>query len=163
MAKIKKHYHSSVITLLFCAGFVVGIFGGRVANIPFPHLVLLLFGIVLCALSIFIKNFIRILFAFAAGVIFGLGRISQLILDEQYIANYYNHTVDITGILAEDSELRDQQSRLKLNNIYLNYSTKHINCQLYAILSDQSEHGRSERIHLRGKLQQGFGEYCGFI
>ena len=68
--------------------------------------------------------------------------------------------VSIDAVVAEMPEQKNSQTRLRLTDICLNYSTKRLRSQVYVTLAGEyKDIQRSDRITLRGKVQNGFDEY----
>jgi hypothetical protein len=100
---------------------------------------------------------------FLLGILFGFLRASILTDNQKILGEYYDKDVIISGILQSDSVNKNHQSRLQLGNLHLNNSINILDCQVYVMLSTEKPYFRSDRITLRGKLQEGFGDYSGFI
>lgn len=58
---------------------------------------------------------------------------------------------------------KNHQSRFQLGDLHLNNSININDCQVYVMLASEDSYSRSDRITVRGKLQEGFGDYSGFI
>ena len=119
-------------------------------------------------LSLAYHNFLRLIFAFVSGICAGYARQVVILQDQAKLAAYYGQEIVLVGVLLEDATEREAQLRLRIGGLSLNYSTNIKNCQVYAILASSSAGAstdlrRSDRVTLRGRLSEGFGEYAGFI
>lgn len=131
-------------------------------------LLLCLLALLCLGLSLTYRNFLRLIFAFVSGICAGYARQVIILQDQAKLAAYYGQEVVLTGILLEDATEREAQFRLRIGSPSLNYSTNTKNCQVYAILASSSvgasiDLRRSDRVTLRGRLSEGFGEYAGFV
>jgi hypothetical protein len=112
------------------------------------------------AISFVPKTIIRIISTIVAGFAVGAFRATIIVRDREELIRNIGQTVTIRATVTDMSEQKNSQTRLKLKDIYLNYSTKQLKSQIYATLAGEyKEIQRSDQIILRAKMQEGFGEY----
>lgn len=87
-----------------------------------------------------------------------------IISDQKSLASYYGRDVTISGVLLDDAENKDSQTRLRIGSLHINNSINTLDCQVYVMLPERPDDiERSDSVTLRGVLGDGFGEYDGFM
>ncbi|MDO4219614.1 MAG: ComEC/Rec2 family competence protein [Candidatus Saccharibacteria bacterium] len=87
-----------------------------------------------------------------------------IISDQKSLASYYGRDVTISGVLLDDAENKDSQTRLRIGSLHINNSINTLDCQVYVMLPERHDDiERSDSVTLRGVLGDGFGEYDGFM
>ena len=115
-------------------------------------------------LSFVNSNISRAILSVIAGLIVGSCRASKSVRDQDTVISYIGREAIVSAIVADIPETKNSQTRLKLNNVFINYSTNALKSQIYATLSGEYDNiSRSDRISLRAKIQAGFGDYVASI
>ena len=110
------------------------------------------------------RGYFRLFFALLSGLLCGYARQMAIVLDQKSLASYYGRDVTISGVLLDDVENKDSQTRLRIGSLHINNSINTLDCQAYVMLSERSDDiERSDSVTLRGVLGDGFGEYDGFM
>ena len=99
-----------------------------------------------------------------SGLLCGYARQMTIISDQKSLASYYGRDVIISGVLLDDAENKDSQTRLRIGSLHINNSINTLDCQVYVMLPERPDDiERSDSVTLRGVLGDGFGEYDGFM
>lgn len=84
--------------------------------------------------------------------------------EQKYLAQFYGRELKISGILADDAEIKDSKIRLRVGSLRINDSINALNCQVYIMLADDGRnYERSDSVEFTGVLAEGFGNYAGFM
>lgn len=165
------------------AGVAVGIFW----NLTFSQSSsLVIIGIAVFLLCLKFCCRLTLSLIFLVGILLGNFRVSQDLLDQAFMQQFYNQTVLITGSLTDDPD----EGKIRLSNLWIQTNsnvpvknflktvdnsvdktvenlTKSGDFQkvagtLYVTLSSKNEDlERSDRVLLHGKLSEGFGTFVG--
>lgn len=85
---------------------------------------------------------------------------SGIVASRNYVQSFTEQTITITGIVANDPKIQEKEVSFSLDHVYLNYSTKMQNSQVYVKLGDTAERfEKSDKLTLKGKALDGFGYY----
>ena len=111
------------------------------------------------------KGLGRITLSIFAGILCGICRYTWQNSDFRQIQANCGENVVLSGFVATPPELKEKDLRLTIEAISFNYSTNTLKSQIYVMIpaSTKLEIGRSDRIVFGGVLQEGFGNYAGFL
>ena len=100
-----------------------------------------------------------------AGVIFGICRYTWQNYDAAQVRANIGCNVVVSGTVATAPESKEKDLRLTIEAISFNYSTSALKSQVYLMIpaSAKISIGRSDRVTVRGIMQEGFGSYVGFL
>lgn len=150
--------------LLLGVFFIISMVVARITKYSFSHVVIIIAAIVFIMFSFCFRGILRIVFAVLAGILCGSFRQAVINKDQKNLANYYGRDVIISGILADDGEIKDSQTRLRIGSLRINNSINTLDCQVYIALAEKRDDlRRSDIVTIKGILKEGFGDYDGFL
>ncbi|MCL1839802.1 ComEC/Rec2 family competence protein [Candidatus Saccharibacteria bacterium] len=156
--------HPSFIIILFSIGTIVGIILGFVFELwIFNSPIWLFVSLILLIINFRFPLAATLCLAILAGIIIGSFRISLDIGDRQYVAQFFEQDVKVTGIIYEDPETDGGTTTLRIGNLTFGdeQQSKAVAGSLYVKFYGRKNLERSQKITLSGKLFTGFGSFVG--
>ena len=87
-----------------------------------------------------------------------------MIKDREVISYYIGREVILSATISDMPEQKNSQTRLKINDVSINYSANTLKSQIYVMLAGQnSDVERSDRITMKAALRLGFGNYTASV
>lgn len=153
--RIHITWHFTAATLGFVAGVAlalvwwVGPWLGYIA------------GALLIVLAMWRRRRMLIALAFVGGALIGLARGSVAVIDLASYKPLYGKTVQLRGVVADDTDAATRGMRMKLGNITVN--GKQLPGQVFATVSGADTARRSDTVSVEGQLKPGFGGFAATI
>lgn len=101
------------------------------------------------------------LLALIAGMIFAFFRVSFNLLDEKYVQQFYEQTIEVTGVVDGDPDIDDGTTKFKLSQLRFGEESNTKSGVLFVSLKTNLKIERGDKLLLKGKLSAGFGVYVG--
>ncbi len=160
-----KTLHQSYFLVALCAGIIAGVILALIFRINyFVSPLWIVFAITLFVIAYLRPRLVFVVLAFLAGMVLAFFRVAAELTGENYIRQFYDQTVTITGTVKGDPETDESGTKVKLVDLkfgeYGEYSTSG---SIYASLKYNPEIARSDEIVVKGKLAAGFGTYAGYM
>ena len=156
-----KTLHQSWLLVALCLGIVSGTVLALIVRSTFfvsPYW--LIFVAVLFLFAFFKPNYLTVIIIFLSGIILSFFRASADISGADYLSQFVNETVTISGTISEDPDFDEDKTKLKLNDLVLNDTSA--KGTLYVQISEtEMDIQRSDKITLTGKMSDGFGSFSG--
>lgn len=130
----------------------------------FSGITYLVLAVLLLIISISRTNYITIILAFIAGMIFASCRVVPEVTDAQHIAMWSGQTAIVTGKISTEPAVNPSGVVINLANLQFEPAAEPFRGTLYVQLpknSDSEALLRSDLITLKGKLGDAFGTYTG--
>ncbi|MBR3256180.1 ComEC/Rec2 family competence protein [Candidatus Saccharibacteria bacterium] len=157
-----KNYHQSWVFMLFCVGVIFGTIIALQLRISFFASYWWLAFIMVSLLIAFLKpKILFMLLALIAGMIFAFFRVSFNLLDEEYVWQFYEQTIEVTGVVDGDPDIDDGATKFKLSQLRFGEELNTKNGVLFVSLKTNLKIERADKLLLKGKLSEGFGVYVG--
>ncbi len=114
-------------------------------------------GITLIMLSFWRQRRVLLVAACVGGGLLGLGRGTLAIGDLSMYKAYYAHQVTMSGIVADDIDIKPQGTHMTLKNIHID---DHIfGGTVFATVRGGNQAKRSDKITIEGVVSEGFGGF----
>ena len=125
---------------------------------------------VVVAVGLFFVAYLRpkiflILPIFCAGMLLAFTRTAIELQGTDYIRQFYQQKITVTGVVNGDPETDENGTKLKLTALEFgeNGVTKKVNGSLFILLKQQESIRRADTIQVSGNLLEGFGIYSGYL
>lgn len=165
-----RKIHQSWFVVWLCVGVVGGTVLGLVFRVNYlasPVFVMMSgFLIMICMVRpLFVFGVLAVL----AGFFLSFVRVSQELVGEKYIRNFYDISVIVTGTVDGDPETDEKSTNIKLNNLKFGggcgfegecFETRG---SIYVSLNKNEDLARGDSLSLKGKMTEGFGTYAGYM
>ena len=147
-----------------CVGVVVGTVLALVFRISFFVAQLWVWVAVgIMAIGYFWPKVFWLIAAVVAGMILAFYRSSQELNGEDYIRQFYNQTVMVSGRIDGDPETDESGTKIKLMDLKFGEEGVAVSGGLYVSEYRNEELARGDNVVLKGKLTEGFGTYVGYM
>ena len=147
-----------------CAGVVVGTVLALVFRISFFVAQLWVWvAIGIMAIGYFWPKTFWLIVAVVAGMILAFYRSSQELNGEDYIRQFYNQTVIVSGRIDGDPETDESGTKIKLTDLKFGEEGVAVSGSLYVSEYINEDLARGDNVVLKGKLVEGFGTYAGYM
>ena len=147
-----------------CVGVVVGTVLALVFRISFFVAQLWVWVAVgIMVIGYFWPKTFWLIAAVVAGMILAFYRSSQELNGEDYIRQFYNQTVMVSGRIDGDSETDESGTKIKLTDLKFGEDGVVASGSLYISEYRNENLVRGDNVALRGKLTEGFGTYAGYM
>ena len=134
MGLLKKNtVHISVVPLSFSVGIVISGILSVLFNWTIVFNLVSFVGLLIFA-SLVISGQLRIILALVAGCLLGLYHSGLSISNQKIATTYIGREVNIVATVQDWPEVKNNQTRLHLGNPLINYSTRALNCHLFATM-----------------------------
>lgn len=159
--RLWKTLHQSWLLVALCLGIIIGsILAFVVRSTFFISPYWLIFVAVLFLSAFFKPNYLTVIIIFLSGIILSFFRASADVAGADYLSQFVNETVTISGTISEDPDFDEDKTKLKLNDLVLNDTSA--KGTLYVQISEtEMDIQRSDKITLTGKMSDGFGSFSG--
>ena len=159
-----KNIHQSWLVVAMCVGVVVGTVLALVFRISFFVAQLWVWVAVgIMVIGYFWPKTFWLIAAVVAGMILAFYRSSQELNGEDYIRQFYNQTVMVSGRIDGDSETDESGTKIKLTDLKFGEDGVVASGSLYISEYRNENLVRGDNVALRGKLTEGFGTYAGYM
>ena len=154
--------HFSYLLVWLATGVIVGDICALVFQIKFlSNNIFLVLGIGNLILAILIKDFLRLVFIFLAGMILMLHKSSFYNIDLDNWIKLKNQVVTVSGKIIEDPDREKGKCKIKINDLEIMSSKKR--GILFITTQDCKETERDDRLIINGRLSEGFGMFFGMV
>ncbi len=162
---LARPIHQSYFVVALAVGIIAGTILALVFRINFFGSPLwLVFVGALLTLTYFKPKLTFVALALIAGLILAFFRATKELAGEDYIQQFYDQTITVTGTISGDPSSDDSATKFKLTNLKFDENADHPSAgNLYIMLKSNESLRRSDVITLEGKLSSGFGTYAGFM
>ena len=155
-----KFRHPSWCIVALAVGIVAGTIFTVATRVHFVDSWIWLIAIVLVVIfSLLCPNLTLITLVFGAGFMLANFRAAIDLQGQDTLTKLANQTVTVTGTIAEDPDLSETKTALRLKNLQI--ENHEIAGTLYVQIPANSLPQRSDIITLNGKLMDGFGTFAG--
>lgn len=116
--------------------------------------------------SIAVPRRIMAMLALVAGMIIANLRLAPEFYSREVFSNLVGQEIQLSGKISEDPNSVNGNFKLKLDDLEINFrggESIRVAGKAYAQLFTKSDLERSDRISLQGKLNDGFGVFCGSL
>ena len=159
-----KNIHQSWLVVAMCVGVVVGTVLALVFRISFFVASLWVWVAVgIMVIGYFWPKTFWLIAAVVAGMILAFYRSSQELNGEEYIRQFYNQTVIVSGRIDGDPETDESGTKIKLMDLKFGEDGVAASGSLYISEYRNENLVRGDNVTLRGKLTEGFGTYVGYM
>ena len=162
---LARPIHQSYFVVALAVGIIAGTILALVFRINFFGSPLwLVFVGALLTLAYFKPKLTFVALALIAGLILAFFRATEELKGEDYIQQFYDQTITVTGAISGDPSYDGSATKFKLANLKFGENADHSSAgNLYIMLQPNTDLRRSDQITLKGKLSSGFGTYAGFM
>ena len=105
--------------------------------------------------------------AIIAGMLLSFFRSAEELTGEDYIRQFYDQTIAVTGTIDGDPNHDESTTKFKIKNLKFGgengESAKTVAGNLYVSANLNEDLHRSDQVTLNGKLLNGFGIYAGYL
>ncbi len=157
--------HQSYFVVTLAVGIIAGTILALVFRINFFASPLWLFFVAILLILAYLRPKLTfIVLALIAGLVLAFFRTTKELIGEDYIHQFYDQTIIVTGTVSGDPSSDDSATKFKLTNLKFGETSDHPSAgSLYIMLKPSQDLRRSDIITLEGKLSSGFGTYSGFM
>ena len=147
-----------------CVGVVMGTVLALVFRISFFVAQLWVWvAVVIMVIGYFWPKTFWSIAAVAAGMILAFYRSSQELNGEDYIRQFHNQTVMVSGRIDGDPETDESGTKIKLTDLKFGEEGVAVSGGLYISEYRNEDLARGDNVVLKGKLVEGFGTYAGYM
>lgn len=166
---LTKPIHQSYFVVALAIGIIAGTILALVFRINFFTSPLWLAAAITSLIIAYLKPKLAfVIVALLAGFIFSFFRSATELQGEDYIRQFYDQIITVTGTVDGDPNSDESTTKFKLKN--LKFSKKESGEELHQTLGDlyvsinpNDQIHRSDIVTLEGKLLNGFGTYAGYL
>ncbi|MCR5700068.1 MAG: ComEC/Rec2 family competence protein [Candidatus Saccharibacteria bacterium] len=171
MFKIAKFFarpiHQSHFVVTLCIGIIAGTILALVFRINFFASPLWLVAAMVALVIAYLRPRAAFLIAaIIAGMLLSFFRSTTELVGEDYICQFYNQTITVTGIIDGDPNHDEAATKFKINHLRFGENGEQDKAaagNLYVSTKLNEDLHRSDQVTLNGKLLSGFGTYTGYL
>lgn len=162
---LTKSIHQSYFVIAACVGIVAGTILGLVFRINyFASPIWLGFAALLLIIAYLRPKLTFITIALLAGMVLAFFRTAESLAGEDYIRQFYDQEVTLTGTVTADPNSDESDTKFKLTNLKFGPDQSNpAQGSIYVSTKPTDQIQRSDEIKLNGKLTSGFSTYAGFM
>ena len=160
-----KMVHQSYFVVALSIGIIIGAILALIFRINyFVSPLWLLATIVALVIAYLRPRAAFIIIATIAGMVLIFCRVASELQGEDYIRQFYDQTITVTGVIDGDPNHDESTTKFKLSNLKFGKSgEREVAGNLYVSVKLNEELHRSDQITLDCKLLKGFGTYAGYL
>lgn len=159
-----KNIHQSWLVVAMCVGVVMGTVLALVFRISFFVVQLWIWVAVgIMVIGYFWPKTFWLIAAVVAGMILAFYRSSQELNGEDYIRQFHNQTMMVSGRIDGDPETDEGGTKIKLTDLKFGEEGVAVSGNLYVSEYRNEDLARGDNVVLKGKLTEGFGTYAGYM
>ena len=158
--------HQSYFVVALAVGIVAGTILGLVFHVNYFSSPLWLATVAVALIVAYLKpRATLIIVALIAGMLLSFFRTATELTGEDYIRQFYDQTVTVTGTVNGDPNNDESGTKFKINNLTFGKDGEghQTASTIYITARSTPELARSDRVTLEGKLMNGFGTYAGYL
>ena len=157
--------HQSWVVVFVCVGIILGAILGLVFRVQFFSVTgWVIVALVLCIFLLFNPRRWMMIFALVAGILLAFFRVSSELYGEEYIRQFFDQTVTVSGTIVGDPETDESGTKLKLQDLKFGENGEYEVSGSVFISSYKNEKlARGDGVTVSGKMSEGFGTYAGYM
>lgn len=165
LKSLARPIHQSYFVVAFCLGVVSGTILALIFRFNFFGSPLWLAASLIVLLIAYLKPRAALFtIAILAGMILSFFRATTELAGEDYIRQFYDQVITVTGTVDGDPDHDESVTKFKLRNlIFGENSAREVTGNLYVSTKLNEDIHRSDQVTLAGKLLNGFGTYAGYL
>ena len=162
---LTRPIHQSYFVVALCIGILAGTILALVFRINYFTSPIWLAAVIVFLIIAYLKpRTALIIIAFIAGMLVSFVRASGELQGEDYIRQFYDQTIAVTGTVDGDPNSDETTTKFKLTALKFGEDTeRQTPGNLYISISLNETIHRSDQLTIEGKLSPGFGTYAGFM
>ncbi|MBR3248491.1 YebC/PmpR family DNA-binding transcriptional regulator [Candidatus Saccharibacteria bacterium] len=162
---LTRTIHQSYFVVALAIGIIAGTILALVFRINFFASPLWLAAAVVALIVAYLRpRTALIIIAVIAGMILSFFRATNELQGEDYIRQFYDQTITVTGTIDGDPNHDEANTKFKIKNLRFGESgEREAAGSLYVTTTLNEELHRSDIVTLEGKLLNGFGTYAGYL
>ena len=162
---LAKNIHQSYFVVALCIGIVAGTILALVFRINFFASPLwLVFAGILLVIAYLRPRLAFIVISVIAGMIFSFSRVSTELQGENYIHQFYDQTITVTGAIDGDPNHDESTTKFKIKQLkFGDNGEQDVAGTIYVSTKLNENLHRSDIVTLSGQLLSGFGTYAGYL
>ena len=162
---LARPIHQSYFVVAFCIGIVAGTILAISLRINFFASPLWLAAVAAALVIAYLKpRAALIIIAVIAGMLLSFFRAATELAGEDYIHQFYNQTITVTGTIDGDPNHDEAATKFKIKNLKFGENGERATTgNLYISIKPNETLHRSDQVTLTGKLLNGFGTYASFM
>ena len=163
MKKLLEKIHQSWLVVGLAVGIIIGTVLMFIVRWEFfSSPVWIGFVAVLFIVAFFRPNYLSLALMVAGGMIIASVRTGFDLAGEEYIRQFGGQTVEIVATIAEDPDVDESATSLRLKEISFGESEEAVSGVIFAKLNQEyRELERGDKVKLKGKMSEGFGSFSG--
>ena len=164
-----KPIHQSYFVVALAIGIIAGTILALIFRINFFSSSLWLTAAAIALVVAYLKpKFALLIIAILAGMILSFFRATTELQGEDYICQFYDQTIIVTGTIDGDPNHDESSTKFKIKNLKFGddgdgEQAKATAGNLYVSVKLNEDLHRSDQVTLKGKLLGGFGTYAGYL
>jgi len=157
---LKRKIHISWLITIFCASLSIGICLALYLN-NFSSLKYLVASLISVTIGLWKRYLYLIPLIIISGLLFGLWRGSLAHADLVQFQTFYGQTIQLKGSVKDDADT-DSSGKMSvyLNDLTINGAKM---SGIVRVTVNEADIKRGDTLSVKGKLQEGFGNYAGSI
>ena len=159
-----RYVHQSWLVVGFFLGIVVGMILGLVFRINyFSSAVWMGCSLILLVFALWKPRIAFIGGAVVSGLVLAFFRISAELYGENYIRQFVDQTVLVSGVVQGDPETDESGTKIKLGSLRFGKEGTESRGSIFLSIAKNDDIVRDDRIAVSGRLSGGFGTYSGYM
>lgn len=163
----RKSFHQSYLIVFLCVGILAGTITGVVFRINYFSSPIFLLIVFLLFMFGYVKpKYVFSMIIIVAGMILAWFRIAVELTGENYIRQFYEQTVLVSGSVAGDPVTEAGTTKIKLVDLKFGEEERGTAGNIYVAVSSGAGGKileRDDKVTVYGKLGEGFGTYAGYM
>jgi len=157
--------HQSYFIIALSIGIIAGAIMALIFRVNFfTSPIWLALIIILLIITYLRPRLFFIILTLLAGLILSFVRSATELIGEDYIRQFYDQTVTITGTVDGDPNNDETGTKFKIKNLKFGENgERNTPGTIYITARSTPELARSDQITITGKLLNGFGTYAGYL
>lgn len=152
-----QRFHSSYLVASISAGVLVGLICGKYLVLTAPNTIAILAALVM-AVGVKSARWWAIVLVACAGLVLGAAQGSKVHTDYQQYADFVGSTVQISGVVADDTQ-PDGNKRLRFTIARPVIDSRQVPGEVYVTVYGAPDIKRGDTVVVKGKLRDGFATY----
>ena len=159
-----SNLHQSYFIVAFAVGIIAGTILALVFRINyFSSPVWIAFVLLLFFVAFWKPKVAFLVIALIAGMFLAFFRVSDELISENYVRQFYDQEVMIEGVINGDPETDEGGTKIRVGGLKFGEGKREVGGTLYMMVRKNEELMRSDEVVLSGRLMSGFGTYVGYM
>ena len=164
LVKWEKFVHQSYLVVGLCVGIIFGIITGLVLRINyFSSWWWLVLVAVLLTAAYLRPRLVFVVVAVLAGMVLAWFRVAEELYGEDYIRQFQNQAVVLTGVVDGDPNTDEKGMKFKLKNLRFGENKVQAKESVYLTVKEENDIRRADEVTVEGQMMNGFGAYAGYM